>query len=101
MKTEPSIHHSSNRFPCPSFRRTANTHLKVIYSIAADAGFWVDVIGDPDNGFYEWIIREGDRVTEHSEEGYVIPSIALRDGLEAYWPRGIKVESPIQPVAKG
>jgi hypothetical protein len=45
----------------------------------------VEVVGDPDNGCYEWIIRTLEGVLEHSDCGYGMPSVALRDGLIAYY----------------
>lgn len=41
------------------------------------------IVGDPDNGGYEWaILREG-KVESHSNDGYGISEVALRDGLIA------------------
>lgn len=56
--------------------------VKTLYSIPGD-GYedFVEVVGDPDNASYEWLIRRGDKVLEHSNCGYGMASIALRDGL--------------------
>jgi hypothetical protein len=55
---------------------------KIVYSVAGDGfDYCVEVIGDPDNGSYEWLIRCGDEAMKHSDCGYGMASIALRDGL--------------------
>ena len=66
----------------PHFRYTDNK--KDLYSIEVDTGQYVEVVGDPDNASYEWIIRSQECVTEYSDDGYGMPEVALRDGLIAY-----------------
>lgn len=39
------------------------------------------VVGDPDNGGYEWVILISGKVADHSNDGYGISEVALRDGL--------------------
>lgn len=41
------------------------------------------VVGDPENGTYEWalIAEDGRTVKRHSDKGYGIAAVALRDGL--------------------
>ncbi|WP_397384719.1 hypothetical protein [Prosthecobacter sp.] len=39
------------------------------------------VVGDPDNGCYEWVIITSSKVAAHSNDGYGISEVALRDGL--------------------
>jgi hypothetical protein len=55
---------------------------KVLHSIPGD-GYedFVEVVGDPGTASYEWLIRRGDQVLEHSDCGYGMAAIALRDGL--------------------
>lgn len=44
----------------------------------------VDVVGDPDNAAYEWLIVRNGKPCEHSDVAYGSPEVALRDGLIAY-----------------
>ena len=40
------------------------------------------VVGDPDNGAYEWVhVDDNGQLQRHSDQGYGIAEIALRDGL--------------------
>lgn len=66
----------------PILRYTDAANLKVIYSVSGD-GFddHIEAVGAPDNGSYEWLIRRGEEVVKHSDCGYGMASIALRDGL--------------------
>jgi hypothetical protein len=41
------------------------------------------VVGDPDNGCYEWVILTTGKVESHSDCGHGISEVALRDGLIA------------------
>jgi hypothetical protein len=52
-----------------------------LYSMDVDMDAEVRIVGDPANGAYEWIIVEHGIVTKHSDCGYGMPSIAMRDGL--------------------
>ncbi len=69
--------------PKPYFRYTANRQM--IHSIPAGMDDHVEVVGDPENGAYEWVIRTADGVREHSDVAYGSPGLALRDGLIAYF----------------
>lgn len=39
------------------------------------------IVGDPDCGGYEWVILTSGKVQSHSNDGYGISEVALRDGL--------------------
>lgn len=39
------------------------------------------IVGDPDCGGYEWVILISGKVAAHSNDGYGISEVALRDGL--------------------
>jgi hypothetical protein len=62
---------------------TDGTDLKVVHDICVSDTHHVLVVGDPDNGSYEWVLEEADSVT-FSNSGYGCSDIALRDGLIAY-----------------
>lgn len=68
-----------------SLRDTDAAHLSVVHSITLD-GFdhTLEVVGNPEWASYEWVIRRGGEV-EHSDCGYGIAAVALRDGLVAYY----------------
>lgn len=54
--------------------------------LAISGGGWepdVWVVGDPDNGAYEWVLVKDGQAERHSDFGYGQSSIALRDGLIA------------------
>ena len=56
--------------------------LRVIYRVAVYPGESVEVIGDPENGLYEWQIRRRDgSATDRSNLQYGQSAAALRDGL--------------------
>ena len=59
--------------------------VAVIFDIDADESDHILVVGDPDNGGYEWCIERDGKVDAHSDKGYGIATIALRDGLIAYY----------------
>lgn len=56
-----------------------------IFCVPVDGGI-ITVIGDPDNGAYEWCLVEHGVITEHSDCGYGMATVALRDGMIAYHP---------------
>jgi hypothetical protein len=58
---------------------------KTLHSLPAEMDDLIEVVGDPDNGCYEWIIRTPAGIERHSDEGYGIPLVALRDALIAYY----------------
>lgn len=55
-----------------------------LYSIPVGMNTSVEVVGDPDNCSYEWIHRTDNRIDRHSDDGYGMAQVALRDGLIAY-----------------
>ena len=68
---------------------------KILEAVDLEQDRVLFVIGDPDNGSYEWmIVGPGDVICGHSDEGYGIPSIALMNGLVAYWGEDSVVSSP-------
>lgn len=72
---------------------------KTLHSVSVDMTRTLDVVGDPNNGSYEWLIRNGEKTVEaHSNCGYGSPDIALRDGLIYY--HGVPTEQPIY-VSRG
>lgn len=63
--------------------------LKVLYEVSVDMTVTLLVVGDPDNGGYEWVIVDNDdtakpQPTRYSNLGYGMSCDALRDGLIAY-----------------
>ena len=54
--------------------------LSVLHHIPMRTGCSIRVIGNPDNGAYEWLVEREGRL-EHSDCGYGDSDIALRDGL--------------------
>ena len=66
----------------PHFRYTGDS--KVLMSIDVDMDAEVLIVGQPENGAYEWVIVNHGKVEQHSVCGYGQKSIALRDGLIAY-----------------
>jgi len=67
----------------PNFKYTDNK--ATILTIPVGIGDFVQVVGDPENASYEWTISTPNGVREHSDNGYGIPEVALRDGLIAYF----------------
>jgi hypothetical protein len=67
----------------PHFKYTRVT--ATYHRIEVDADTFVEVVGDGPNASYEWQIRKGQRIEAHSDLGYGIPEVALRDGLIAYF----------------
>ena len=54
-------------------------------TICLDRDRYLDVVGDPANVSYEWVIRDtAGEVLHHSDCGYGDDVVALRDGLIAY-----------------
>jgi len=58
--------------------------VKTYYSFEVDFDTFVEVIGDGDNGCYEWIIRDGDEIVEYSNIGWGDMTTPLRDALCVY-----------------
>lgn len=77
--------------PTPYFRYTTN--CQTVHVIPAGMDDRVEVVGDPENGCYEWVIYTPAGVREHPDAAYGSPEIALRDGLLAYSIVGSPVEA--------
>lgn len=60
-------------------------NVRTLFSVDVDVDVTVEVFGDPENGAYEWLIREHGTVTQHSDCGYGQSAIALRDGLNVWF----------------
>lgn len=67
----------------PRFRFITET--TVVHSIpVGTTDDVVQVVGEPENGVYEWVINDQDNDTRRfSDVGYGSPAVALRDGLIA------------------
>lgn len=64
---------------------TDPSHLSRIHHLDGDTpGDSIEVVGDPDNASYEWVVRRADEI-KHSDVGYGHSSIALRDALVEYY----------------
>lgn len=70
---------------------TDPTCLRTVYDISVDFSVNVMVVGDPENGAYEWLIKRDTHLV-HSNSGYGCADIALRDGLMVYWSEPIDFE---------
>jgi hypothetical protein len=57
---------------------------KILMIVDVDMYAQLLIVGQPENGAYEWVIVVHDKVEGHSDVGYGQRSIALRDGLIAY-----------------
>jgi hypothetical protein len=70
---------------CPEFKCTGpREDVRLLYRMCVWATDWIEVVGDPDNGCYEWIHRdENGKILKHSDSGYGMTTVALRDGLNA------------------
>lgn len=66
----------------PVFHYTGDA--EVLMSVDVDMDAEVVIVGQPQNGAYEWVIVNHGKVESHSDCGYGQRSIALRDGLIAY-----------------
>jgi hypothetical protein len=66
----------------PRFKYTGES--KVVMTVDVDMDAEVVIVGQPENGAYEWVIVNHGKVERHSDCGYGQKSIALRDGLIAY-----------------
>lgn len=66
----------------PHFKYTGDS--KVLMTVDVDMDAEVLIVGQPENGAYEWVIVSHGTVERHSDCGYGMCSIALRDGLVAY-----------------
>lgn len=69
----------------PNFYWSANDNILLLYRMPGYGDDdWVEVIGDPDGGGYEWVIRKGGKIVQHSDCGYGSTFIAMHDGMAAY-----------------
>ncbi|TCV51397.1 hypothetical protein [Pseudomonas sp. 460] len=51
-----------------------------------DSGVTAEVFGDPENASYEWrLVHANGMVEQHSDCGYGVPAIALRDALVVFY----------------
>jgi hypothetical protein len=69
-----------------------STAEHVLHEIEVGDGYFVRVVGDADNGCYEWCIERPHQTPftkrsaiEFSDVGYGESAVALRDGLIAYY----------------
>lgn len=70
----------------PCFNYTGPANIRLLYRMPGDGvSDLIDVIGDPDNGAYEWVLRDSaGKIVKHSDCGYGSTVAAMRDGLIAY-----------------
>jgi len=88
----------------PAFTRRLVLHysdaanLKTLREESVDLDHTLRIVGDPDNGSYEWVLqRDSDaRVIRHSDCGYGQVAIALLDGLLDYF--GAPDRPPPAPI---
>lgn len=69
-------------FRMPHFKYTGPA--RILTSVDVDMDAEVVIVGQPENGAYEWVIVNHGQVRSHSDCGYGMKSIALRDGLIAF-----------------
>ena len=69
-----------------------STPVCILHELEIEDGYFIRVIGDPDNGAYEWLIERpkptpytNRPAVEFSNCGYGISEVAFRDGLIAYY----------------
>jgi len=72
----------ATRAKYPQFKYSRVTHELCIVDV--DVASEVVIVGDPNNGCYEWLIRTRGVIETYSDVAYGDSSIALRDGLIAY-----------------
>ena len=69
----------------PFLKLDYSRDVETVLTISIDMTMVLEIFGDPDNASYEWcLVRKDGEVEQHSNCGYGISSIALRDGLCAY-----------------
>lgn len=64
------------------------TDVRTLESCKLDleSGMTAEVFGDPENGSYEWrLVHANGLVERHSDCGYGIPAIAMRDALAVFY----------------
>jgi hypothetical protein len=79
----------TRQFRSGHFRYTDFSASELLHFVSVGKNGWVAVIGEPDSGSYEWVIRhdgefhgQTDVYYDHSDSGYGCPESALRDGLK-------------------
>lgn len=72
----------------------------ILHAIDIDGVTRLLVVGDPDNGFYEWAIERNGKAEQHSRLEYTISFAALRDGLIEVWslPRDAKLPADHEAI---
>ena len=75
--------------------RYSGPTLAILHAIDIDGVTRVLVVGDPANGAYEWAIERNGKIEKHSDVGYGISFVALRDGLIQYW--DLPHDAPLPP----
>jgi hypothetical protein len=73
---------TSKPFRMPRFKYTGES--QVVMSVDVDMDAELFIVGQPQNGAYEWVIVNHGAIENHSDCGYGDHSIALRDGLIAF-----------------
>lgn len=69
----------------PQFHYSANDNVRLLYRMPGyEDDHWVEVIGDPNGGGYEWVIRKAGKIIQHSDSGYGCTFIAMHDGMSVY-----------------
>lgn len=74
----------------PRFNYSGLNEQRPVIHTVETCGDRIEVVGDGDNGCYEWVIWQREkvgavhRITQHSDDGYGCSGIALRDGLIVY-----------------
>lgn len=71
------------KFPYALPLKYSGPDLTIIHTHALGDDIKLHVIGDPDNGSYEWCIEYPDKL-EYSDRGYGIWDIALANGICYY-----------------
>ena len=71
--------------PWNALRRRYGSTVSILRALDVDEDVRILVIGDGANGSYDWAIERHGGVDTHSDCGYGVADIALRDGLIAYY----------------
>lgn len=83
--------------PWNALRRRYGATVSIVRALDVDDDVRVLVIGDPNNGSYDWAIEKHGNVERYSDVGYGIADVALRDGLIAYYPKPPVDDSSTKP----
>lgn len=71
--------------PWNALRRRYGDTVSILRALDVDDDVRVLVVGDGANGSYDWAIEKKGSVEKHSDVGYGIADVALRDGLIEYY----------------